>query len=154
LPIHLTESSLVSGGLMPSHITDLNDYQVTSWPSTPEGEARQAEEVARHYSCLVSHPSVKSIVYWGITDRGAWLGAPIGFVRADGTRKPSYDALRGLVKGQWWIPPTRGTTDENGQFAINGWLGSYEVRIAGETYEIRLDKRGDAEVELQPMTMP
>ena len=29
---------------MPPEIVDLNDYQVESWPSTPEGEARQADE--------------------------------------------------------------------------------------------------------------
>ncbi|WP_369831253.1 hypothetical protein [Cryobacterium sp. Y50] len=48
----------------------------------------------------MSHPSVEAITYWGITDAGAWLGAPIGLVRADGTPKPSCQALHGLVKGE------------------------------------------------------
>ncbi|HEY6569920.1 MAG TPA: endo-1,4-beta-xylanase, partial [Candidatus Limnocylindrales bacterium] len=42
LPIQFTESTLVSGHLMPPEIVDLNDYQVADWPTTPEGEARQA----------------------------------------------------------------------------------------------------------------
>ena len=88
LPLHLTETSLVSGDPMPADIVDLNDYQVPEWPSTAEGEARQADELERHYRSLVSHPSVEAITYWGITDAGAWLGAPIGLVRADGTPKP------------------------------------------------------------------
>ncbi len=69
LPLHLTETTLVSGDLMPAHIVDLNDHQVDSWPSTPEGEARQADELERHYRSLVGHPAVEAITYWGITDR-------------------------------------------------------------------------------------
>lgn len=87
LPLHLTETSLVSGELMPPDIVDLNDFHVQEWPSTPEGEARQADEIERHYRSLMSHPAVQAITYWGITDAGAWLGAPIGLVRADGTPK-------------------------------------------------------------------
>jgi endo-1,4-beta-xylanase len=71
LPIHFTESTLVSGHLMPPEIEDLNDYQVESWPSTPEGEERQADEIVRHYRTLVSHPSVEAVTYWGISDDGA-----------------------------------------------------------------------------------
>lgn len=130
LPLHFTETSLVSGHLMPPEIVDLNDYVVDSWPSTDEGEARQADELARHYRSLVSHPAVQAITYWGITDRGAWLGAPIGLVRADGTPKPSFDALRGLIKGDWWLPPTTVRTDEAGRVSVRGFLGDYSVQLA------------------------
>lgn len=129
LPLHFTETSLVSGELMPPHIVDLNDYVVDSWPSTPEGEARQADELVRHYRSLVSHPAVAAITYWGITDRGAWLGAPIGLVRADGTPKPSYDALHRLVKDEWWLPRTRLRTDQEGRVGITGFLGRYAVEV-------------------------
>ncbi len=127
LPIHMTESTLVSGELMPPEIEDLNDYQVPSWPSTPEGEQRQAEEIVRHYRTLLSHPSVQAITYWGLTDEGAWLGAPCGLVRADGTPKPAYDALRSLVKGEWWHPPTSLRTDDTGRVAVRGFLGEYRL---------------------------
>ena len=121
LPLHLTETSLVSGHLMPADIVDLNDYQVPEWPSTPEGEARQADEIERHYRSLVSHPAVEAITYWGITDAGAWLGAPIGLVRKDGTPKPSYHALRALVKGEWWLAPTTVATDAEGRISVAGF---------------------------------
>ena len=49
LPLHWTETTLVSGDLMPPEIVDLNDHQVEEWPSTPEGEERQADDVVRHY---------------------------------------------------------------------------------------------------------
>ncbi|WP_250036546.1 endo-1,4-beta-xylanase [Paractinoplanes maris] len=130
LPLHLTETTLVSGDLMPAHIEDLNDYQVASWPSTAEGEQRQADEVVRHYRTLLSHPSVEAVTYWGLTDAGAWLGAPCGLVRADGTPKPAYDALRGLVKGEWWLPATALRTDDAGRAEVRGFLGDYELRCA------------------------
>ncbi|MFT4285668.1 MAG: endo-1,4-beta-xylanase [Protaetiibacter sp.] len=127
LPLHLTENTLLSGELMPADIVDLNDYQPDSWPSTPEGEARQADELVRHYRSLVGHPAVASITYWGIADAGAWLGAPAGLLRADGSRKPAYDALRELVRGEWWLSPTRLRTDADGLVRVSGFLGDYRV---------------------------
>jgi len=131
LPIHMTETSLVSGDLMPHDIVDLNDFQVKSWPSTPDGEARQAGQIAGYYRTLLAHPAVQAVTYWGLTDRTAWLGAPIGFLRADGTRKPSFDALHDLIKGQWWIAPTTVQTDGSGCFDITAFKGDYEYAPVG-----------------------
>ncbi|KQS08957.1 1,4-beta-xylanase [Curtobacterium sp. Leaf183] len=129
LPIHLTETSLVSGDLMPADVVDLNDHRVPSWPSTPEGEARQADDLVRHYRSLVGHPAVEAVTYWGITDAGAWLGAPIGLVRSDGTPKPSYEALRQLVKEDWWHAPTVSRTDADGRLAVRGFRGEYQATV-------------------------
>jgi GH35 family endo-1,4-beta-xylanase len=131
LPIAMTETSLVSGDPMPPDIVDLNDYQVPDWPSTPEGEARQADEVVRHYRSLMGHPAVAAITYWGLTDSGSWLGAPVGLVRADGTVKPSYHALRDLVRGEWWLAPTELRTDAQGSVTVRGFLGDYAVTAVG-----------------------
>jgi endo-1,4-beta-xylanase len=131
VPLHMTESSLVSGDLMPADIVDLNDYQIPSWPSTAEGEARQADEIESFYRTLVAHPAVQAVTYWGITDAGAWLGAPIGLVRADGTPKPSYNALRTLIKGEWWLAPTMAVTDADGRLSVTGFAGEYELRTNG-----------------------
>ncbi|MEV4283774.1 endo-1,4-beta-xylanase [Actinoplanes xinjiangensis] len=138
LPLHMTETTLVSGDLMPQEIDDLNDHQPASWPSTPEGEARQADEIERHYRTLVAHPSVQAVTYWGLSDEGAWLGAPAGLVRADGTPKPAYDALRNLVKGEWWLPPTTLHTDHAGRVEVRGFLGDYQVHHGGRTASFTL----------------
>jgi endo-1,4-beta-xylanase len=127
LPLHLTETTLVSGHLMPPDIDDLNDYRIPQWPSTPEGESRQAGDVVRHYRTLFAHPAVQSVNYWGLTDDGAWLGAPAGLVRADGTRKPSYDALESLIKGEWWLPPTGMRTSPDGTLTVRAFLGDYTI---------------------------
>jgi GH35 family endo-1,4-beta-xylanase len=139
LPLQLTETTFVSGHLMPPEIEDLNDYQVESWPSTPEGEARQADDMERHYRSLFGHPAVESITYWGFSDAGAWLGAPSGLVRADGTPKPSYAVLERLIRGEWWTAPTRVRTDENGAIRVEGVAGGYRVTAGAAT--------GDFEVE-------
>ena len=138
LPLHWTETTLVSGDLMPREIVDLNDFQVSDWPSTPEGEARQADELVRHYRTLVGHPAVQAITYWGLTDDGAWLGAPAGLVRADGTPKPAYDELRRLVKGEWWLSPTTVRTDTAGRFTLDAFLGDYAVGAAGSSTSVTL----------------
>ena len=131
LPLHMTETSLVSGHIMPPEIEDLNDYRIDDWPSTEEGEARQADELLRHYRTLIGHPSVEVVNYWGITDSGAWLGAPIGLLRRDGTRKPGFDALHGLIKGEWWTPRTPVRTDGEGRVRISGFAGEFAVSAAG-----------------------
>jgi GH35 family endo-1,4-beta-xylanase len=131
LPLHWTETTLVSGDLMPADIEDLNDYQPASWPSTPDGEDRQADELERHYRTLTGHPAVEAITYWGLPDQGAWLGAPAGLVRPDGTPKPGYDALRRLIKDEWWLAPTTARTDAAGHLTITGWPGDYRVSAEG-----------------------
>lgn len=143
LPLHFSEITLVSGHLMPPEIEDLNDYQIPSWPSTPEGEARQAEEMVRHYTTLVRHPAVQVITYWGLSDDGAWLGAPAGLVRADGTPKPSFDALRDLIKGQWWLAPSTVLSDDEGRVRIDGFPGAYRISVDGLTATVELGRTED-----------
>jgi endo-1,4-beta-xylanase len=142
LPLHFSETTLVSGALMPPEIEDLNDYQPEHWPSTPEGEERQAQEMVQHYRTLVEHPAVQVITYWGLSDDGAWLGAPSGLVRADGTPKPSYDALRGLIKGEWWLAPTTVVSDGQGRVAVNGFTGTYQLTVGGLSATVELDHSG------------
>lgn len=149
LPVHFTETTIVSGDLMPRDIVDLNDFQPAHWPSTPEGEERQAREIDEHYRLLVGHPAVESITYWGITDRGAWLGAPVGLVRTDGTRKPSFDALRSLLREEWWMPATTLVTDADGAIEVDGFAGDYTVHLDGERRDFAL-VTGSSGLELGP----
>ncbi len=129
LPIHFTENTLISGDLMPGHIVDLNDWQVEDWPTTPEGEERQAKEIETMYRRLFEHPLVEAITTWDFRD-GAWLGAPSGFVRKDNSLKPSYNMLKKLVKEEWSTEVTV-TTDSNGCVDLEGFKGEYLIEGEG-----------------------
>ncbi|MBP2412170.1 GH35 family endo-1,4-beta-xylanase [Arthrobacter stackebrandtii] len=148
LPLHWTETTILSGDLMPPEIEDLNDYVVADWPTTTDGEARQAEDIVRHYSALVAHPAVESITYWGFDDAGAWLGAPVGFLRADGTQKPSYSALRDLIRGEWWLDPVELVTDNDGRIQFDAFAGSFDV-ASGDSHVLVDLAAGPAQVDLQ-----
>ncbi len=147
LPIHFTETTLVSGHLMPPEIVDLNDYQVSDWPSTPEGEERQAREVMLHYQTLFAHPAVQAVTWWDLSD-GGWLHAPAGLLRKDHSPKPAYEALLRLVKGDWWLAPTRMTTDANGQIAFTGVLGEYELSLGNQKATFSLKDKGETAVSI------
>ncbi|HEY8392803.1 MAG TPA: endo-1,4-beta-xylanase [Capillibacterium sp.] len=148
LPLHFTETTLVSGTLMPPEIEDLNDYQVTDWPSTPEGEERQARETILHYKTLLAHPLVTGITWWDLND-GQWLNAPGGLLRKDGSPKPAYDELYKLVKGEWWLAPTVFRTDREGKVKFRGFLGDYELRCAGRKFPFQLEKKGELTLKLK-----
>ena len=130
LPIHFTENTLISGDIMPAHIVDLNDWQVKEWPSTPEGEERQAREIEEMYRILFGHPLVQAITTWDFRD-GAWLNAPSGFIHKDNSLKPSYKMLKKLVKEEWWTDVTL-TTDASGCVNVEAFKGEYNLSADGK----------------------
>ncbi len=144
LPIHFSETTIISGKLMPAHIVDLNDYQVDSWPSEAEAEERQAREVVLHYKTLLSRPLVKSLTWWDLID-GQWLKAPSGLIRADASPKPAYNELVNLIKGEWWAKPATLRCDEKGRLRFNAFLGTYRLTLGGKTSELTVDKNGQRE---------
>ena len=142
LPLQLTEVTLVSGDLMPPEIVDLNDYQVESWPSTREGEARQADDIERLYRLAASDRLVESVTYWGLCDRDTWLGAPAGLLRADGSRKPSYEVLQALIHDEWWVAPHSQNTTADGHVEVSGWGGRYRIDGRGGSAEVTVTAWG------------
>ncbi len=118
LPLHFTETPIVSGPRGASG---------QGWgTTTPEGEAAQAEKTVRFYTALFGHPAVQAITWWDFTDRGAWQGAPAGWVRQDMSPKPVYERMLGLVKKDWW---TRAElrTDAKGEAVQKAFKGKYQI---------------------------
>jgi GH35 family endo-1,4-beta-xylanase len=138
LPLHFTEINMVSGDLMPKHIVDLNDFVVDKWPSTPEGEARQAELLTGFYKKLFDCKLVEAVTYWSFSD-GGWLNAPAGLMTREARVKPAYDALYKLIKKDWLTPEFRVKTNENGHAEINGFLGTYIAEFGNDKMEFVLD---------------
>ncbi len=122
VPLHFTETTIVSGD-RPGR-----DAQEERWLTTPEGEARQAEEVVRIYTLLFSHPAVEAITWWDFSDYHAWQRAPAGFLRADMSPKPAYEALMQLIRGKWWTHATL-MTGQDGSASFRGFLGDYRVTV-------------------------
>ncbi len=143
MPMHFTENTFVSGDLMPPHIVDLNDWQVDEWPTTPAGEDRQADNLLAMVDTLFVHPQVEAFTNWDFTD-GAWLKAPAGLVRLDGSRKPSFEALKQRVRGDWHTKLTL-MTDENGVCKVEGFRGTYQLRCDGKEAAFTLGKDGNAQ---------
>ena len=126
LPIHFTENTLVSGSLIPEYIEDLNDWQVTDWPTTIAGEERQAKEWEEMYRILFADPNIKAITGWDFAD-GAWLNAPSGLVTVDNRKKPAYDKLLSMIKGEWWTKDQTIKTNSEGIVKVSGTKGTYEI---------------------------
>lgn len=131
VPIHFTENTFVSGELMPPEIDDLNDHVVDEWPSTPEFEARQAENIRDMYSVLFAHPLVQGVTQWDFSD-GLWLKAPSGLLRTDGTLKPAYDMMDTLIHRDWHTAVTV-KTNEDGRVELTGYKGDYSVISGAKT---------------------
>lgn len=142
LPLQLTEVTLLSGALMPEDVVDLNDHVVQEWPSTAEGEERQARELLELHRLALAHPAVESMTLWGLRDEGAWLRAPAGLVRLDGMAKPAYEALRRQRREDWWLAPTATAADEDGRVVVHALPGEYRVEVDGTAHRIELEPGG------------
>jgi len=131
-PLHFTETTVVSG-----------PRKKSGWTTTPDGEKRQAEQVAEFYRVLFSHPAVEAVTWWDFTDQNAWQRAPAGLVRDDMSPKPAYNELERLIKGKWWTL-TETHVSEGSQARFRGFLGQYEVTASIDdrklTGTFRLDK--------------
>lgn len=135
VPLHFTEMTVLSG----QHGWQETGPR-TEWPSTPEGEQRQAEHVERIYTILFSHPAVEAITWWDFSDDGAWQDAPAGLLTKDLTPKPAYETLYRLFKKQWWTELQK-TTNDQGEINFRGFLGEYRIEIEkpdGQRMEIPL----------------
>lgn len=138
MPIHYTENTFVSGHLMPEHIVDLNDYVVDEWPSTPEGEERQRDNMMTMLDYLFSRPLVEGFTTWDFEDH-QWLKAPSGLIHSDGTPKLALKALKEKLKTDWNTDVTL-VTDENGCCELKGFRGTYDVTVNGTTEKLVLKK--------------
>jgi GH35 family endo-1,4-beta-xylanase len=122
-PIHFTEMTVLSSMKRPKSYSDVRRGD---WPTTPEGEAAQAEYVEKLYALLFSHPAMEAITWWDFSDRNAWRNAPSGLVREDMSPKPAYEKLRALIRGKWRTE-AGGKTDASGRFSARAFHGDYRI---------------------------
>ncbi len=137
LPIHFTENTLLSGSLVPPHIEDLNDYHKDDWQSEPEAEELQKNQLEEMFKILFDAPSVKAVTMWDFSD-GAWLNAPSGLLRRDGSSKPAYDMLKRLIKDEWRTEYDV-VTDEQGHAEVYGFKGGYTAAYGEKNASFTID---------------
>jgi len=70
-------------------------------------------------------------------------------IRKDGSRKQAYEELLKLVKGEWWISPTKLMTDQSGQLNFAGFLGDYRLNCDGKTQLFSVNKPGPLTSEIR-----
>lgn len=135
-----------------SELTILSSEKPFDWdkqevfPSTPDGEAKQAEDAVRVYTILFSHPKIEMITWWDLSDQGAWMDSPAGLLHKDMKPKPAYEALRKLIKEEW-SSDAKLQTDETGKINHRAFRGDYLLKIKlpdGKTKEFPITiKKGE-----------
>ena len=145
LPLHFTENTIISGDIMPPHIIDLNDWQVDTWASTPQGEERQAHEIIEMYEILFSHPLVEAVTNWNCAD-GGWLKAPAGLLREDNSIKPVFTELKKKITDEW-MTSIETLTNSSGEIFFEGFRGNYEIQYNDKKQAFSLSKPEDGTLQ-------
>ncbi|MBI1923074.1 endo-1,4-beta-xylanase [Candidatus Poribacteria bacterium] len=127
VPIHFTETTIVSGVRLPSPIRGGAGGGVWG-PTTSEGEVAQADYVPQFYTMLFAHPAVGAVTWWDFSDDSAWQGAPAGWLREDMSPKPVYEQLMALIKGEWWTK-IQGHTNAQGEFHTRAFHGAHRLAV-------------------------
>ena len=128
---------------LPLQITEI------TFPTLPEGEAgekNQARITRDWYRLWFSHPKVKAISWWNVSDGTAaggedqWRG---GFLRKDMSPKPSYKVLDELINHDWNTQITE-TIDNQSSYKFKGFYGEYEIILSKDGEEL---KRANIHIE-------
>jgi len=109
------------------------DLLITEFDVSVADEQLQADYLRDYLTFSFSHKAVKGFYIWGFWEGRHWR-PQAAMLRRDFSPKPSHDAWRRLVFGEWWTE-VEGKTDAEGVFRARGFLGDYEAEAAvgGET---------------------
>jgi endo-1,4-beta-xylanase len=107
------------------------DLQVTEFDINTTDEQLQADYTRDFITAAFSHPAIKGFLMWGFWAGAHWL-PNAALLRLDWSAKPNYDVWMDLTQHQWWTD-VEGRTDANGVFRTRGFLGDYDIEVAGQT---------------------
>lgn len=91
-------------------------------------ESTQADYAEAAFTIAFAHPSVQSFGWWDITDLKPSV-IQGGLVRADGTPKPVFERLTGLIAD--WTTQAEAAPGEDGRAAFRVFGGEHRVRVTG-----------------------
>jgi hypothetical protein len=118
LPLHITEFIPQSSG---KKITE-------GWREGVWTEEAQAEFAEQFYILSFGHPSMKSIHWWGLSDRLIWLKGG-GLLDKDFNPKPVYTSFLKLIKEDWMTKNLKQSPDKNGLINFRGFYGKYHIKV-------------------------
>ncbi len=116
-PLYVTEFWYVS-----SDLPIRGRYRSGQW--TPD---RQAEAIEEFYRISFGHPSVRAIVYFGMSDADV-VRPGLGLFDRHFRPKPAWHRLKDLLTVRW-TTRCAGRTDAEGNYRFRGFFGRYRVRV-------------------------
>jgi len=120
------------------------DLQVTEFDIDTIDQQLQADYTRDAMTALFSHPSVTGFLMWGFWEGRHWIPNGAMYDR-DWSPKPNAAVYEELVFKKWWTEES-GETDGEGQYAVRGFQGDYEIEVrSGEesrTVDVRLSRDG------------
>lgn len=117
---------------------------VTEYDLLVEDEDLAADYTRDFYTTLFSYPQVETIVMWGFWDKIHWKkNAPL--FREDWSEKPALAEWKRLVFSEWQTHQ-KGNTNEQGTFAVRGFLGDYQLKVSagGKTQSVKVSLKAGA----------
>ncbi len=103
---------------------------VTEFDVNTKDEERQAQFTRDFVTAAFSHPACSGFVFWGFWEDAHWRPDAAMF-RKDWSEKPNLHAYRDLVYKKWWTDE-KGITNENGEFALRAFKGTYQVAVGAQ----------------------
>jgi endo-1,4-beta-xylanase len=133
LPIYITEFFYVSDEGQQIR----GNYRHGHW--SPD---LQADAVEEFYRVSFGHPSVRAIIYFGLSDSDV-VQPKCGLLDEQYNPKPAWTRLKKLIWDEW-TTKAAGRTSGDGTFSFRGFFGRYKVTVrfgnAIQTFNLHLEK--------------
>lgn len=114
--------------------------QTTEFDVHIRDEQLQADYLRDYLTVFFSHPSTVGFAHWGFWEGQHWKPFA-ALLRKDFSEKPNMKVWRDLVYNQWWTRESL-KTDASGRATVRGFLGDYQITVAGQDVPTTLPKAG------------
>ena len=114
--------------------------EVTEYDVVTGDEALDGRFTRDFLTACFAHEGVEAFVVWGFWEGRHWRPQS-AFFRRDWSLRPTGQAWRDLVLGEWWTRQTT-PTDAAGLATVRGFLGDYAVRVGGVEVATTLTRQG------------
>jgi endo-1,4-beta-xylanase len=133
LPIYITEYWQVSN----ENTEVRGNYRSGNW-----NQLNQADAIEEFYRVSFAHPSLESIMYFGLADDDVFYPT-CGLLDEQYRPKLAWTRLKRLLWNEW-ITKQRGQTGDAGRYGFRGFYGEYDLTVTAKgvtrTFRTHLEK--------------